>query len=161
MALSIVSWRDEQDGRQEFDAEIGANRYYAWGVGAGVTKHDGVRLLASRALTSPLLGPLEPGERGRVVLRVPSDAFTEEHHHLQLLSFRDQELRGPAASDLVEVPWRWQAGRSGTEDPMTTTPYATARSTTWNGSPPARRPLRRPAQLSHAQFLDALAGLIS
>ncbi len=163
MALSIVSWRDEQDGRQEFDAQIGANRYYAWGVGAGVTKHDGVRLLASRALTSPLLGPLEPGARGRVVLQVPSDAFTEDHHHLQLLSFRDQELRGPAASDLVEVPWRWHAGRSETEDPMTTTPYAVSRaqSTTWNGPSPVSRPLRRPVQLSQAQFLDALAGIIS
>lgn len=156
MALSIVTWRGEQDGRQEFDAEIGANRFYAWGVGAGAARHDGVRLLAGRAHTSPLLGPLEPGERGRVLLQVPSDAFTEEHHHLQLLSFRDEELRGPAVSDLVEVPWRWTASLPEREEPMTTTALNLSEAVR-----PSPRPVSRPARMSHAQFLDALAGIIS
>ena len=31
-------WRGEQDGCQEFDAEIGSNRFYAWGVGSGVAR---------------------------------------------------------------------------------------------------------------------------
>jgi hypothetical protein len=154
MALSIIRWHGEQNGQQEFDAEIGSNRFYAWGIGTGATKHEGVKLLADRSRTSPLLGPLEPGSRGRVVLRVPSDAFTQEHHHLQLLSFRDEELRGPAASDLVDVPWRWSPKRRGTEEPMTVMPLVRRSSS-------ASAPAHRHARLSHAQFLDALAGMIS
>ncbi len=152
MALAIARWRGEEaDGHHRFDVDIGANRYYAWAIGSGSHLRDGVPMLTSRSQTSPLLGPLEPGARGRAVLRIPSDAFTAEDHHLQLLSFRDEQLRGPAASDVVEVPWRW--------------------------APPARRPdggaggyassLRQAPrtppvpQLSHAQFLDALTGLVS
>ena len=88
------------------------------------------------------------------MLRVPSDAFTENHHHLQLLSFRDEELRGPAASDLVEVPWRWSPNRERTGEPMTAMPLV--RRSVTASAPPARL-----ARLSHAQFLDALAGVIS
>lgn len=157
MALSIVTWRGERGGHQEFEAEIGSNRFYAWGVGSGVRKHDGVRILASRAQTSPLTGPVQPGSHGRVLLRVPSDSFTAEDHHLQLLSFRDEDLRGPAVSDIVEVPWRWtrpgdrQAGRGtdrGEENSMSTLSL-----------PPGHVPAG--SRMSHAQFLDALAGVIS
>ena len=43
----------------------------------------------------------QPARRGKVLLRVPADPFTADDHHLQLLSFRDEELRGPAVSDIV------------------------------------------------------------
>ncbi|HEY8094385.1 MAG TPA: hypothetical protein VID93_11400, partial [Acidimicrobiales bacterium] len=174
MALSILTWRGEQDGSQEFDAEIGSNRFYAWGVGSGVAEHDGVRLLASRTRTSPLLGPVEAGSRGRVLLRVPSDQFTADDHHLQLLSFRDQDLRGPAVSDIVGVPSRWtRPDRSrlqdGEEDPMATLtlpadrwmrPYAASLPPAHALSTPPPSAAVGP-RLSHAQFLDALAGFIS
>lgn len=151
MALSIARWRGEHDGHQEFDVDIGSNRYYAWGVGSGTRTHDGVRLLAARSTTSPLLGPLQPSGRGRAVLRVPSDTFTADQHHLQLLSFRDEELRGPAASDIVEVPWGWTPRADRTEDPMSAATLSVSESTT--GTPMPR--------LSEAQFLGALAGVVS
>lgn len=151
MALSIARWRGERDGHQEFDVDIGSNRYYAWGVGSGTRTHDGVRLLASRSSTSPLLGPLQPSGRGRAVLRVPSDAFTADQHHLQLLSFRDEELRGPAASDIVEVPWRWTPRADRTEDPMSAATLSVPEPTTVAPVP----------RLSEAQFLGALAGVVS
>lgn len=174
MALSTVSWRGETDGFQEFDAHVGSSRYYAWAVGSGVQRRDGIPMLSTRSTTSPLLGPLPAGSRGRLVLRVPSDAFTRDDHHLQLLSFRDEELRGPAASDVVEVPWRWS--RPDREEPAMSMAQAT---TTWSELPaPRTHPGAahlRPAQpeplctgrlpgsprMSEAQFLGALGGLIS
>jgi hypothetical protein len=179
MALSIVTWRGERDGHQEFEAEIGSNRFYAWGVGSGVRKHDGVRILASRARTSPLAGPVEQGSHGRVLLRVPSDSFTADDHHLQLLSFRDEDLRGPAVSDIVEVPWRWarpadrRAGRGtgrGEENSMSTLslpPRAFGAAHAVSARPSYLAPSQPVGhvppgpRMSHAQFLDALAGLIS
>lgn len=161
MALSVVRWRGEHDGHQEFDVDLGSNRYYAWGVGAGSRSHDGVRLLASRSSTSPLLGPLPPSGRGRVVLRVPTDAFTADQHHLQVLTFRDQELRGPAASDLVEVPWRWSPRSERSEDPMTATTFS--RPDPGLPAPVAGRydVAASAPRLSQAQFLGALAGVVS
>ena len=38
MALSIVRWHGEQNGQQEFDADIGSNRFFAWGIGSGATR---------------------------------------------------------------------------------------------------------------------------
>lgn len=156
MALSIVRWRGERDGHQEFDVDIGSNRYYAWGVGSGSRIHDGVRLLASRSSTSPLLGPLEPQGKGRAVLRVPSDTFTADQHHIQLLSFRDENLRGPAASDIVEVPWRWTPRADRTEDPMSGATLAVPQTGIRRAGAATPTP-----RLSEAQFLDALAGVVS
>lgn len=129
MALAIVRWRGPENGRQLFDIDIGNNRYYAWAIGSGSQRRDGIRMLTTRSQTSPLLGPLPAGSRGRAVLDVPDGAFTDEHHHLQLISFRDEELRAPAASDIVAVPPRWQPAQN--------------------------------ASLSHAQFLETLAGMVS
>jgi hypothetical protein len=152
MALAIARWRGEEaDGHHRFDVDVGANRFYAWAIGSGIHRRDGVPMLTSRSYTSPLLGPLEPGTRGRAVLRVPSDAFTSDDHHLQLLSFRDEELRGPAASDVVEVPWRWAAPARRQADP-------TGAASSFSAPGRDRRPV---PQLSHAQFLDVLSGLVS
>lgn len=155
MALAIIRWRGDDGAHQEFDVEIGSNRFYAWGVGSGGRDHDGVRLLADRTHTSPLVGPLEPQARGRAVLRVPSDAFTDEHHHLQLLSFRDEELRGPASSDIVDVPWRWSRNDRSKEASVTALAFT--------APPVGRRPQVTPpvTPMSHAQFLGALGGVIS
>lgn len=155
MALAIIQWRGDDGAHQEFDVEIGSNRFYAWGVGSGGRDHDGVRLLADRSHTSPLVGPLEPHARGRAVLRVPSDAFTDEHHHLQLLSFRDEELRGPASSDIVEVPWRWTRNDRSKEASVTALAFT--------AQPVSRPPQVTPpvAPMSHAQFFGALGGVIS
>jgi hypothetical protein len=179
MALSIVTWRGERDGHQEFEAEIGSNRFYAWGVGSGVRKHDGVRMLASRAQTSPLAGPVEQGSRGRVLLRVPSDSFTADDHHLQLLSFRDEDLRGAAVSDIVEVPWRWTRPRARQDGPGTDRGEEKSMNTlspppralgppnavsTWPSYIAPSQPVGHVPpgpRMSHAQFLDALAGVIS
>ena len=105
-------------------------------------------MVSARTRTSELIGPLQPGRRGKTVLRVPGDSFDADHHHLQLLSFRDEELRGPAASDVVEVPWRWTppSRRYG--------PDAVAASMSL-GAPAT--PIAFEQRLSHAQFLDALA----
>lgn len=146
MALAIVRWLEEEsDGHQLFDVRLGANRFYSWAVGSGSRRVKGVRMLTSTSRRSPLLGPLEPGDRGRTMLRVPGDAFDADHHHLQLLSFRDERMRGPAASPIVDVPWRWSPERSR------------------RGDAPADRAAASslPARLSHAQFLDALAGIVS
>ncbi|GAA5026980.1 hypothetical protein ACFQRL_11285 [Microbacterium fluvii] len=168
MALAIVTWRGENDGAQEFDAEIGANRFYAWGVGSGSNKRPGVELLATRSRTSPLQGPVEADARGRIRLRVPTDEFTRENHHLQLLSFRDDELRGPAASDLVEVPWRWR--RDDPPVPMREEPRMSAplslldRPMQPHPAPPLRALSAPPPgtpSMSQAQFLGALGGVIS
>src|ERR671910_3563868 len=108
MALALLRWAGgDDDGFQRFDVDVGSSRFYAWAVGSGSTTRDGVPMVSSRTRTSELLGPLQSGRRGKTMLRVPGDAFDADHHHLQLLSFRDEELRGPAASDVVEVPWRW------------------------------------------------------
>lgn len=179
MALSTVSWRGESDGVHEFDVDIGSSPFYAWGVGSGVQRRDGVPMLAGRSTTSPLLGPLPAGRRGRLLLRVPDEAFTDDHHHLQLLSFRDEELRGPAASDVVEVPWRWS--RADREEPAMSlgTSPGTSPAARWPDLPAPRSrpgsaallavppeplcPGRLPGspRLSEAQFLGALGGLIS
>lgn len=164
MALSIVRWRGEHDGFQEFEADIGSNSFYAWGVGSGVRSHDGIPVLGSRTQSSPLVGPLEPGSRGRVQIRIPTDAFTSEDHHLQLLSFRDEELRGPAVSDLIAVPWRWTRPlaptlvEGGEEQSMS---IHTLPVPSHAASAPPVGPLPGSPRLSEAQFLGALGGLIS
>lgn len=164
MALSIVRWQGEHDGYQEFDARIGSNRFYAWGIGSGVVQRDGVDLLARRSRTSPLAGPLAPDERGRVLLKVPTDAFGRDDHHLQLLSFRDQELRGPAASDILEVPWRWSPPDDRLDARRETSSMSMAAHTGPSRPTPAKSAdSHRPGggtQLSEAQFLGALGGLI-
>jgi hypothetical protein len=153
MALALLRWAGEDDdGFQRFDVDIGSNRFYAWAVGSGAATRGGVPMVSARTRTSELIGPLQPGRRGKTVLRVPGDSFDADHHHLQVLSFRDEELRGPAASDVVEVPWRWTppSRRYG--------PAAVAASTPL-GAPAT--PIAFEQRLSHAQFLDALLGIVS
>jgi hypothetical protein len=153
MALALLRWAGEDDdGSQRFDVDIGSNSFYAWAVGAGATTRDGVPMVSTRTRTSDLIGPLQPGRRGKTVLRVPGDSFDADHHHLQVLSFRDEELRGPAASDVVEVPWRWT--------PPSRRYGADAVAASMSLGAPAT-PIAFEQRLSHAQFLDALLGIVS
>jgi hypothetical protein len=153
MALALLQWAGEDDdGFQRFDVDIGSNHFYAWAIGSRATARDGVPMVSERSHTSELIGPLQPGRRGKTVLRVPGDSFDADHHRLQLLSFRDEELRGPAASDVISVPWRWT--------PPSQRHRADSVEVSMSLDSPAT-PIAFEQRLSHAQFLDALLGIVS
>jgi hypothetical protein len=170
MALAILRLRGERDGFQEFDVEIGTNRYYSWSIGSAIQLRDGIQILVRRAEDSQLLGPLPLTFRGRTLLRIPSEKFTHQDHKIQLLSFLDEDLRGPSVSDIEEVPWPWTPRNRKSEKMRENESMAAITLST----PPVPvnegfhvKPMslggRLPGspQLSQAQFLQSLGGFIS
>src|SRR5918995_1607588 len=105
MALAILEYDGPGGGGHRFRAQIGTNRYWTWAVGDG--KHadrvEGFALLGERSHEAPMSGPLPPEARGRTVIDVPAHLFEGDNRHVQLLSFRERDMSGPAASDIVRV----------------------------------------------------------
>jgi hypothetical protein len=154
MALAILEYDGPGGGGHRFRAQIGTNRYWTWAVGDGrrPDRVDGFALLGERSYEAPMSGPLPPEARGRTVIEVPAHLFEGGNRHVQLLSFREHDMSGPAASELLRVSGSTWA------DP---------------GAPPApiqlsvSRPEVRLVEcygerkpVSTAMFLEALAGLI-
>jgi hypothetical protein len=170
MALAILRLRGEQDGFQEFDVEVGTNRYYSWSIGSAITLRDGIQILVRSVGDSQLIGPLPLSSRGRTLLRIPSEKFTHQDHQIQLLSFLDEDLRNPTVSDIEEVPWPWTPRNRKSEklrehESMSAITLSTQPVPLNEGIhvKPFSVGGRLPGspQLSQAQFLQSLGGFIS
>jgi hypothetical protein len=154
MALAILEYDGPGGGGHRFRAQIGTNRYWTWAVGDGrrPDRVDGFTLLGERSYEAPMSGPLLPDARGRTVIEVPAHLFEGDNRHVQLLSFREHDMSGPAASELLRV------SRSAAADPWgPPVPIQLA------VSPPEVRQVdcyRERKPVSTAMFLEALAGLI-
>jgi hypothetical protein len=154
MALAILEYDGPGGGGHRFRAQIGTNRYWTWAVGDGrkPDRVDGFDILGERSYEAPVSGPLPPEARGRTVIDVPGHLFEGHNRHVQLLSFRERDMSGPAASELVRVVGSsWAA------------PWAPPEPIQLSVSPPELRQVdcydeRRP--VSTAMFLEVLAGLI-
>ena len=98
MALAYIEFEDSDESNATFRIDAGTNRYYAYGIGDGeASEASGVRLLRDRSFTSPFFGPVDEALHGRAVLTMPRQHFDREHHHIQLLTFRNRDGSGPAA----------------------------------------------------------------
>jgi hypothetical protein len=154
MALAILEYDGPGGGGHRFRAQIGTNRYWTWAVGDG--RHpdhvDGFSILGERSHEAPMSGPLPPEAGGRTVIEVPAHLFEGDNRHVQLLSFREHDMSGPAASELFRVTGSAPAD-----------PWAPPAPIQLSMSRPELRQVacyreRRP--VSTAMFLEALAGLI-
>ncbi|MBL9027053.1 MAG: hypothetical protein JNL21_32960 [Myxococcales bacterium] len=106
MALAHLEYVGPERGKRVFLAELGStNRYWQWAVGDDDVQRTeiGINVLAKPRHVSPLLGPLPPERLGRITIGIPESLFDEENQNVQLKSFRDERLNGPAVSDVVRA----------------------------------------------------------
>lgn len=153
MALAILEYDGPAGGGHRFRAEIGTNAYWTWAIGDG--RHpgrvDGFDLLGERSYEAPMSGPLPPEARGRTVIEVPASLFEGDNRHVQLLSFRERDMSGPAVSEIV--PAR-HLGWDQSEGPESIGLSADDRGVGLVECYGERQPV------STAMFLEALAGLL-
>jgi len=105
MALSVIKFERAGEGETSFRIDLGKNRFYAYAIGKNeFAAANGVKMLQTPRLVSPLVGPLPESALGRAVLRIPNHLFDREHRALQLMTFRTAGRAGPAISDILAVP---------------------------------------------------------
>lgn len=105
MALALLEPDDVSDaGARAFRFEIGHNRYYRVAVGdKELRSRHGLALLAAPIWVSPLAGPLPVVALGRGRIAIPERVFTREARFVQMMSYRNSALEGPAISPVVEA----------------------------------------------------------
>jgi hypothetical protein len=107
MALAVLDLDDDGGAAAgiagvSFRCQIGCNRYYVYAVGR---RDEGVASeVLDPSFESRMQGPLPPAAMGRVTLEIPRDRLGREDRFVQLVSFRSPDRRGPAVSEIVEVP---------------------------------------------------------
>ena len=158
MALAILRFQGVEGDRALFSLEAGANRWYAFAVGAGETdRTHGFSVLRDPVFTSPLL-PLPADGLGRGTIELPLARLSRNARHVQVATWRSPRRDGPALSEIVAVPvTRPLPGEPlpaltfGMGTPMYATP---SRAMTVPYAP------RRERTLSSAMFLQNLASLL-
>ena len=104
MALAIIELEDQARGGPRFRIDLGSNSYYSYAIGGKESsRQNGIEMLLDPAFTSPVLGPIPPSARGRMLIEVPAGRFDKERRRLQLASFRTKDRLGPAISSIVTV----------------------------------------------------------
>jgi hypothetical protein len=150
MALAYVELEGADGGDIHLRVDIGSNRYYAYAIGDARTasRVGDFDVLTDTSTRSPLIR-VSPEQRGRALLSIPANAFDDEHRAVQIASFREQSMVGPAYSNLVRVP----KGIAAEDLPSLTfsTDAAPIRAV-------VHRPPRRP--MASAMFLQALIPLL-
>ena len=107
MALAVLELDDDGAAGAgvagvRFRGQIGSNRYYVYAVGR--RDADDPADLLDPTFESRLQGPLPPAAMGRFMLEIPRDRLEREDRFVQLVSFRSPDRRGPAVSEIVEIP---------------------------------------------------------
>jgi hypothetical protein len=104
MALALLEPEDGDDSQSRaFRFEIGHNRRYRFAVGGGERRsRHGIALLAAPVWISPLCGPLPDAALGRGRFEIPEHVFTREDRFVQMISYRNAAMEGPAISRIVE-----------------------------------------------------------
>lgn len=136
MALAHLSYAGTSAEGHRFHVRTGSNPFFIWMVGRDPTETEGVTTLHERDQVSSLL---RSDPRGHAVIDVPAGAFDKPDTAVQVLSYRTETLRGPAASAVV--------------GPVGGT-------TAWRPRP-RRRPGPNPADQSTAMFLDGVVSAIT
>src|SRR5262245_48502741 len=105
MGLAILEYDGPDSSGHRFRVDIGTNSYWTWAVGDGrkPSRAEGFELLSNRSYEAPMSGPIPPEARGRTVIEVPARLFEGDNRHVQLLSFRERDMSGPIASEIVPV----------------------------------------------------------
>lgn len=165
MALALLEPDGASGSSVSFRADLGSNRYYAYAIGPGKSAaRAGGKVLAEPTFKSKLLGPLSAQAKGHIRVQVPSKHFDRESPYIQLYTFRDQDLAGPAFSKPVRV---WPLLGPGTDDhaPPPLTLSRDLAMSSEDGSL-AHLPVMnlaldyREAPLAHSMFLNVLTSLI-
>jgi hypothetical protein len=166
MALAFIEYDEDLNGNDaRFRIDIGTNRYYAWAVGANAAPSGGVSILQDRTHTSDIHGPLDERLRGRTVISVPHHLFDREHQRIQLLSFRDADGTGPAASKVLRVAPVVLRDSGGDLSPLSFSRSADMtripiRQSVQSKSPSVAFAVREGRPVSRAFFLQALLPLL-
>jgi hypothetical protein len=167
MGLAILEYRGLGRGGHAFSLELGANRYWSYAVGGEeVTRWNGLKMLAERGHTSRLFGPLPDPALGRAAFTVPAAQLDTRQRFIQVLSFRDRDRRGPALSDIVEVPgvgsgWTPGGGAGRLELPVLNFSKLSKDGTDMQTKPQVVPfSVREERPMSEAMFLGALTSLL-
>ena len=116
MGLALLNYDDGDDRHTRFRINLGSNRYWTYAIGnEEKIRQHGLNIIQDRKYTSPILGPLPEHSLGRETLMVPSRLFDRRNRYIQLISFRDRNMVGPAFSEIHEV---LQPGPALTELPV-------------------------------------------
>ncbi len=106
MALAILRFQDSDGAKSQFQVDIGTNRFYTYAIGKEeLQRSEGFKVLSNPKFTSPLIGPLTESSLGRTILEVPNQQFNRKNSSIQIISFRNQQRKGPAISEIVKVPF--------------------------------------------------------
>jgi hypothetical protein len=105
VGLAHLEWIGPNDGGQQFTVNLGTNRWFRFAVGGqDTTRRYGMELLSEPTRVSSVEGPLPDRAMGRTVITIPDEAFDRDHRHVQVTSYRSQDLVSPSVSDVVAVP---------------------------------------------------------
>ncbi len=104
MALAWWEIVDNTLSGVRFRFDLGKNRYYQYAIGTKERHNrNGLPVLSQVSYSSKLIGPLPPSSLGMGMVEIPKHLFDEDHHYIQLYSFRDNRKHGPAISSIEQV----------------------------------------------------------
>ena len=159
MALALIKFVDQASGKTIFEIDIGDNRYFKIAVGnKEIRRSHGVKLLAEPSYISDL-SSIPEVKLGRTVVEVDDSHFDREFHFIQLQSFRDEQLNGPAVSEILRLPRGVPANidldivfglSSGDENMQAQNQRVIVKPFNYS----------EPGQYSQSLFLSALAGML-
>jgi hypothetical protein len=119
MALAVLKAEIGQSGKRAFRFDIGSNKFYRVAVGDDQTREKiGIKLLANPVWISPLVGPLDIVQLGRGRLEIDEQHFDRQNRFVQLMSYRNSSLDGPAVSDIIESITSFDGAGPPTDIPL-------------------------------------------
>lgn len=106
MALAIIDFILFDRSHAQFTIDTGTNPFYRVKIGRSVSDNEGIRLVDEVSYTSPM----QRSQTGEFMLNtarqigIPSGHFDRDNCYVQLFSFKTQDGRSPAWSEVVKVP---------------------------------------------------------
>jgi len=104
MALAIIEYRGQSQGKHQFEFQLGSNKYFQVLIGDSDTyKRGGMKMMSKVKDQSPIMGPVAGTYHHKGSINIPVQHFDEDHQHVQLVSFKDQEGTSPVVSGVKRV----------------------------------------------------------
>ena len=106
MALAILKYRQKQNDKIVFEADIGTNQWYEIRIGKSKRKFNGLELVDEVTNNSALLkAPVKDNTSFQTHFLLEKNAalFDRESRYIQLFSYKDRKKAAPAVSDVIAV----------------------------------------------------------
>lgn len=104
MALAILKHLKNAGGQHVFEVDIGTNNYYQYKIGKAKRKYRGLALVDEVSHQSSLTkAPVHNGRsfNTQFLLEIPGNLLNRDDRFVQLMSFKSQNRKSPAISEVV------------------------------------------------------------